>query len=667
MRKSVVALALVLRRRPRHRRARRSAAAADARRQGRDHRRGDPRRDGRLPRRRRRGLRRGDQVHPERRQGLQPERDVVEGQGRRGRRIDRHLHGPRQRLAQPVHLRPDLHDQGRLRPQRHGRRRRLQQQVLRRAVRRDARPRARTRSSCSTTCATRRATPSRATPSRACRSPASASTTTRPASSRPARRPSSPTATRGAESLPAGAVHDPPVDRGPVAHQPNAERQRRLVRVDADARRDRLPGSRTPRRPASTARSDRHDRRHDRRGHLGRLRRHGRRPGRPLLPGNAASEPPRASRAVRRPRTRRCRTGDDPFRPGRGCASSTRPTRPTAEGATGPGRGSRRPVDHRLRARHGPRAARQHGARRPRRSTPASAASRRTATARATRPRSTGRFTETVAWTVRVRNAARRPLFDESTGTGATFEAVWNGLVGGNPVAGRHVHRRASAASDAWDNAPASATRTVVVDTVAPQLLAGSPPTPTTTQWFSPNGDGFARHGQPDSATNSETGSLIAAHPRRRRDRGQDVQPWRTAAPPRRVTWNGRNNAGGYRAGWHLHDQRLPGRPGRQQRRGPRPDGRGHQRAALGAHLAGAFYPQDNDAWPSATLRSPLATDEVTWTLRDAAGAVVITRMDRRRPRRPGRRAGRSTAADPTARCCRAASTPRTWRPPTAS
>ena len=44
------------------------------------------------------------------------------------------LHGPRQRLAEPVHLRPGVHDQGRLRTQRDGRRRRLQQQVLRRAL-----------------------------------------------------------------------------------------------------------------------------------------------------------------------------------------------------------------------------------------------------------------------------------------------------------------------------------------------------------------------------------------------------------------------------------------------------------------------------------------------------------------------------------------------------
>ena len=63
---------------------------------------------------------------------------AVTQRGRRG--IDRHLLRPRQRLAQPVHLRPGLQDQGRLRPERHRRRRRREHQVLRRAVGRDAGP-----------------------------------------------------------------------------------------------------------------------------------------------------------------------------------------------------------------------------------------------------------------------------------------------------------------------------------------------------------------------------------------------------------------------------------------------------------------------------------------------------------------------------------------------
>ena len=98
-----------------------------------------------LPLERGRGLRRGDQVHVQRRPGLQPQRHRVEGQGRGRRRLDHRVPGPRQRLAEPVHLRPQLHDQGRLRAQLRRQRRRqadrLREQVLRRAL--DPRPDAR--------------------------------------------------------------------------------------------------------------------------------------------------------------------------------------------------------------------------------------------------------------------------------------------------------------------------------------------------------------------------------------------------------------------------------------------------------------------------------------------------------------------------------------------
>ena len=64
--------------------------------------------------------------------GLQPERDLVGGQGGDGRRERRDLPRPRQRLAEPVQLEPErLHDEGRLRAQRVGLRHALQPQVLR--------------------------------------------------------------------------------------------------------------------------------------------------------------------------------------------------------------------------------------------------------------------------------------------------------------------------------------------------------------------------------------------------------------------------------------------------------------------------------------------------------------------------------------------------------
>ena len=50
--------------------------------------------------------------------GLQPQRHVVRGQGGNGRRERRDLPRARQRLAQPVHLRPHLQDEERFRAQR---------------------------------------------------------------------------------------------------------------------------------------------------------------------------------------------------------------------------------------------------------------------------------------------------------------------------------------------------------------------------------------------------------------------------------------------------------------------------------------------------------------------------------------------------------------------
>ena len=122
------------------------AAAARYPGQGRHRRRRDARRHRELSAIRRRCLRRGHQVHAERRQGLQPECHLVEGQVGRGRRVDPHLLRSRQRLAEPVHVRPEVHDQGRHGPQRRPERRRqavrLREQVLRRALRQDPRPRA---------------------------------------------------------------------------------------------------------------------------------------------------------------------------------------------------------------------------------------------------------------------------------------------------------------------------------------------------------------------------------------------------------------------------------------------------------------------------------------------------------------------------------------------
>ena len=124
-------------RRVRPARAGRADGGRGERRQGRDHRR---RGHAAVPRRCQRAVRRGDPAHVERDPGLQPERDVVGGPVGDDRRERRDLPRPRQRLAEPVHLRPELHDEGRLRAELVGERHALQPQVLRRALHPDARP-----------------------------------------------------------------------------------------------------------------------------------------------------------------------------------------------------------------------------------------------------------------------------------------------------------------------------------------------------------------------------------------------------------------------------------------------------------------------------------------------------------------------------------------------
>ena len=241
-----------IRRRPRPRPARRRSArsrraATRGRRrraEGRDHRRRDARRDRRAtattPTRPtpRRSSTRSNVVKV-----YSPNATWSKVKARGRRRIGRHLLRPRQRLAQPVHVRPEVHDQGRLRPQRDRRRRRQQQQVLRRAVRLDARPRAeRGRPAPPPLLRVGQLGAGQRAPTRQRRPPARRQLRRRLPQGRRRRR-SSPTATP-ARALPPGPVHDPPDDRGHVADRAELPRPRELVRLDPDARRDRLHGPR---------------------------------------------------------------------------------------------------------------------------------------------------------------------------------------------------------------------------------------------------------------------------------------------------------------------------------------------------------------------------------------------------------------------------------------
>ena len=235
-----------------------------------------------------------------------------------------------------------------------------------------------------------------------------------------------------------------------------------------------------------------------------------------------------------------------------------------------------------------------------------------------------GRFTESVAWTLRVRDAAAHLLF-ATTGTGDTFQVAWNGIVGGHPVPDG-TYAVSVSAVDAWGNGPARASRQLTVDTSAP-TLAGLTPPAATTQWFSPNGDGV-RETIALTARSTEAGALVAkvVDVHGATVRSLTVGIGSVAAD---LTWNGRNTAGAVVPDGvytiRVAPRDLAGNTG------PALDRTVDVIAGLRsvATSKALFFPQDLDSLVGATrlsfvLARPMT---VTWTIRDAAGAVVATRV----------------------------------------
>ena len=231
-----------------------------------------------------------------------------------------------------------------------------------------------------------------------------------------------------------------------------------------------------------------------------------------------------------------------------------------------------------------------------------------------------GRFTEAVAWTLRVSNASDDVLF-EKTGSGATFSTAWDGMVGGVAVPDG-TYTVSVSGVDGWENAPATTTRSLKVDTQAPSLEALSPDADTT-QWVSPNGDGV-RDTVTVTATNAGSGTLMV---RVVDADGALVKKWSTpnGSAAEALTWTGRNSAGDYAPDgtytFWVYPQDPAGNIGEGVARTVK------LVAALRtvATSRTIFFPQDGDALAkSTTLSFTLARPmTVTWTIRNSAGETV--------------------------------------------
>lgn len=236
-----------------------------------------------------------------------------------------------------------------------------------------------------------------------------------------------------------------------------------------------------------------------------------------------------------------------------------------------------------------------------------------------------GRLSESAAWTVQVRNASNDLLFSQS-GTGNTFGSTWDGSASGATVPDGTYSVSVTAIDD-WANGPTTATATVAVDTVPSQLTAFSPE-PGVPSWFAPNGDGW-RDTISVSATNSEPGSFEV---RVRNGADTLVRLFTVASGTgtTSITWDGKGVSGAVVPDGQYVMRVYPvdavGNQGTWTERSV------NVVAGLRsvASSAAMFFPQDLDGYSKTTnlsfvLARPMT---VTWTLRNAAGAIVDTHLD---------------------------------------
>jgi flagellar hook assembly protein FlgD len=234
-------------------------------------------------------------------------------------------------------------------------------------------------------------------------------------------------------------------------------------------------------------------------------------------------------------------------------------------------------------------------------------------------------LSESAAWRIRVLDGDGATL-RETAGDGAHPAATWDGRAPGGAAVPDGVYAYRIDATDAWTNS-GSKTGSIRVDTTAPELQTTAPAEDSLT-WFSPNGDGY-REFAALTASTSERGSVLVHV----RDEGGTVVRYFNVAAGAgsvAVAWDGKGNDGQVVADGR-YDVRLTPRDAAGN------TGVGVTRSFGVAALLGfvatsktLLYPQDLDNLATGTRLSftLIRPANVTWTIRDAAGAVVATLAD---------------------------------------
>ena len=237
----------------------------------------------------------------------------------------------------------------------------------------------------------------------------------------------------------------------------------------------------------------------------------------------------------------------------------------------------------------------------------------------------TGRFSESVAWRVRILGDGDAVLH-ETTGSGDDFDVTWDGLDGADAYPDG-TYTVTILAEDDWANTPATKTDSITIDTVPAELTVITPDE-TTDRWFAPNGDG-SRDSVSWTATTAEPGSIVW---RVLDGDGDEVRRTTVSkgAGAATITWDGKDD-GGHVVADGLYTLRMHPRDA-SGTQGTSVDRTIRVATTLGFVTSSKklFYPQDDDRFGrTTTLGFALAAPAtVTWTINDATGAVVATLLD---------------------------------------